>query len=485
MPDSKCIAEPLGGGLAEVEFPPRPISLFERILEASPFEELQRAAQRGRLTLKDRTVWQVNSTAHGGGVAEMLESLVPYFTAAGIRSRWLVIEGNEEFFEVTKRIHNLLHGANGDGGELGDAERRVYEQILDANEAEVLELVKAGDVVIFNDPQTAGLIKTVRRAGAHTMWRCHVGADTANDLTRAAWDFLMPYVDSADAVIFSIKDHVWDVLDESKVVIIPPSIDAFSPKNREMGESAVRAILRVAKLFDEVGQAPPSFIKADGSEGRVKREAKLVDGGNAVPAEAPVILQVSRWDGLKDPLGVVRGFACSVAIDFPESHLLLAGPEVSEVADDPEGAEVLEGVIDTVGGLPEQVRRRVHLAALPMEDDEENSAIVNALQRRADVVVQKSLAEGFGLTVSEAMWKGRPVVASGVGGIKEQIEDGISGLMVDPKNLKEFGEAVGQLLGDRRLSEEMGRNARSRVRDRFLDSTHLTSLTALAVDLIE
>ena len=186
----------------------------------------------------------------------------------------------------------------------------------------------------------------------------------------------------------------------------------------------------------------------------------------------PLLAQVSRWDRLKDPLGVLAAFAQHVR-DADKPHLILAGPDVTAVTDDPEGQEVFAEVEQAWSLLPRRIRRRVHLALLPMGDPDENAVIVNALQRRADVVAQKSLAEGFGLTVSEAMWKGRPVVASRVGGIREQIEDGHTGFLVDPYDLQAFGERVSLLLGEPDGAERIGAAAQTRVRDLFLAPRHL------------
>jgi trehalose synthase len=202
---------------------------------------------------------------------------------------------------------------------------------------------------------------------------------------------------------------------------------------------------------------------------------------HALRLDTPLVTQVSRWDRLKDPVGVLAGFAEHVHLEYEDPHLVLAGPDVSAVADDPEGAEVLAEVEAVWHTLPRAVRRRVHLALLPMDDADENAAIVNALQRRADVVVQKSLAEGFGLTVAEGMWKGRPVVASRVGGIQDQIEDGVTGLLVEPTDLAAFGERVSGLLADPHAAERMGEAAQTRVRDLFLGPRHLGEY----VDLLE
>src|SRR6185295_3018091 len=213
------------------------------------------------------------------------------------------------------------------------------------------------------------------------------------------------------------------------------------------------------------------FERLDGSVGYVQRRAQMVEE-EELGLDCPLLAQVSRWDALKDPLGVLAAFAEHVHAE-PEPHLVLAGPDVTAVADDPEGAEVLAEVEAARRDLPRDVRRRVHLALLPMEDVDENAVIVNALQRRADVVAQKSLAEGFGLTVAEAMWKGRPVVASRVGGIQDQIEAGRTGCLVAPHDLAAFGARVTELLADPHDAERLGEAAQASVRDHFLGPRHL------------
>jgi trehalose synthase len=224
-------------------------------------------------------------------------------------------------------------------------------------------------------------------------------------------------------------------------------------------------------LADEVSTYP-TFTRSDGTPGRVERRAEMLEEEPLV-ADVPLVMQVSRWDQLKDPLGVLGAFAGHVA-GRSSAHLLLVGPSTAAVADDPEGAQVLDGVRAAWHELPAPVRRRVHLCSLPMEDVEENAAIVNALQRHAGVVVQKSLAEGFGLTVAEAMWKQRPIVASRIGGIRDQIEDGRSGLLLsDPRNLDQAGAAITGLLADNDHALEIGMAAQRRVQQQFLGPHHL------------
>jgi trehalose synthase len=274
-------------------------------------------------------------------------------------------------------------------------------------------------------------------------------------------------------------------------VVVPPSIDAFSPKNQDLAPGTVQAIIRAAGLNGgdpvEGGEtvADPTFQRQDGSTGTVRRRTVFVDGQPPPPREAQLVAQISRWDRLKDPLGVMRGFADVVA-PAQDAHLIVAGPDVEAVADDPEGAEVLAECLEAWRGLPGAVKPSVHLACLPMDDPDENAAIVNALQRRADVVVQKSLAEGFGLTVTEAMWKSRPVVASGIGGIQEQIVDGHSGVLIpDPTDLRAFGKAVMSLLDDPARAEAIGATARARARDLFLGPRHLLQYLDLFIRLLE
>ncbi|HEX9234816.1 MAG TPA: glycosyltransferase, partial [Actinomycetota bacterium] len=304
-----------------------------------------------------------------------------------------------------------------------------------------------------------------------------------NDLARRAWDFLRPYVRPADVYVFSRDAYVWEGLDRDRAVTIPPSIDAFSPKNQELDPEQVRSILVTAGLFtDSRSTGRPSFIHQDGSTGLVRRGADLSAGAPAPAFDAPTVVQVSRWDRLKDPLGVIRGFVDRVA-PGSDTHLLLAGPSVQAVADDPEGAAVLAECAQAWSELPGDIAARIHLACLPMDDGEENAAIVNALQRRADVVVQKSLAEGFGLTVAEAMWKARPVVASRIGGIQDQVAEGTA-VLVDPTDLTSYGTAVRRLLDDPAGATRMGEEAQRRVRDSFLAPRHLVQYLELIQPLL-
>ena len=445
---------------------------FASVLSPGEYEALLGLVDQSRRDLHGRVIWNVNSTAKGGGVVEMLRPLLGYCRGAGVDARWAVISGQPEFFVITKRIHNHLHGFPGDGGPLGDAEREVYEQTLAANAQELMELVQPRDIVILHDPQTAGLAAAVRRTGATVMWRCHVGLDVANDHARHAWDFLRGYVLDAQVFIFSRAGFAWEGLPRDHVSVIRPSIDAFAPKNADQTPDQSRAIMVAAGMLADDVDAYPTFTRSDGSPGRVGRRAEMLEEA-PLEGDVPVVTQVSRWDQLKDPLGVLRAFTEHMP-KHGRAHLMLAGPSTAAVADDPEGSQVLDAVRAAWHELPGPVRRRVHLCSLPMEDVEENAAMVNALQRYASVVVQKSLAEGFGLTVAEAMWKQRPVVASRIGGIRDQIEDGRSGLLLsDPRDLEQAGAAISELLADRERAAQMGIAAQRRVQQQFLGPHHL------------
>lgn len=454
---------------------------FESVLTPERYAELLELIETGARELAGRVIWNVNSTARGGGVVELLRPLLGYCRGGSVDARWTVISGGPDFFRVTKRLHNHLHGFDGDGGSLSTAERRLYERTLAAAAAELVPLVHPADVVILHDPQTAGLVDPIKATGATVIWRCHVGQDRPNGAAHEAWQFLRPYVAGADAFVFSRDGHVWSGLPADRVAVIPPSIDAFSPKNRELSPREVEAILSRAGIVpDHAG--PVTYTQWDGTPGRIDRRAEMTEDQPLVLANR-LVTQVSRWDRLKDPVGVLSAFAAHIA-PASDAHLLLAGPSAESVSDDPEGVAVLGAVQQAWERLPGDVRARVHLASLPMADLEENATIVNAVQRHSTIVVQKSLAEGFGLTVAEAMWKHRPVVASAIGGIQDQIIDGVSGLLVDPRDLASFGAAVSSLLSDPARARVMGAAAHERVREVYLGPYHLAHYFTLIRHLL-
>ena len=458
----------------EVWAPPLSPERFEAVLEPSDWAEFRDTLASSAALLDGRAVWNVNSTAQGGGVAEMLRPFTSYSRGAGLDMRWMAIEGTPEFFDVTKRLHNFLHGEPGDGGELGAPEREVYEAVTLDNAEELAVTVRPHDIVLLHDPQTAGLLSRLKGCGAVVVWRCHVGAEQSNELVNAAWAFLGPYLEEADACVFSRHAYVPEWAVNRRTMVIQPSIDVFSPKNQDMDDGTVQAILGHVGLL---GAGVPrdvaaTFTRYDGSPGRVDRRCDIISTGPPPGVDTPLVTQVSRWDRLKDPMGVMLGFA-EHACDGTEAHLVLAGPNVSGVTDDPEGAAVLDEVTEAWRALPHERRARVHLACLPMTDIDENAAIVNALQRHSAIVVQKSIQEGFGLTVAEAMWKSRAVVATAVGGIRDQVTDGENGLLLDDaRDLRLFGEAVRALLDDPARRGRLGRNAHEQVRRNFLIDRH-------------
>jgi trehalose synthase len=437
-------------GLQQIEVGEAPIARFQNVVDGDVWTELADVMARERDAMRGRTVWNVNSTAKGGGVAELLAVLIPYSRGSGIDERWVVIEGDQEFFDVTKTVHNLLHGVPPQGGSLSESDRSCYERTIALNAGALQDQIRPGDVAILHDPQTAGLVPALRSRGVRVIWRSHIGVDAPNAEVREAWSFLLPYVINADAVVFSRLAYVWAGLERSRVEIIMPVIDPFAPKNHDLHDHEVASIL--------------------------DRAALRIDG--------PFVLQVARWDRLKDPAGVMRAFAEHVA-PRTGAALVLAGPAVKSVRDDPEQPEILDELTRQRQAIPAGVRQKIVLAKLPMEDVDENALMVNALQRRAAVVVQKSLAEGFGLTVAEAMWKARPVVASRVGGIEDQIEDGKSGLLVDdPRDLRAFGDAVVDLLADGAKAAAFGAEARRRVTRWFLTPRHLVAQGRLIIELM-
>lgn len=435
------------------------------------YDDLIRTADQIRGALSGHVIWNVSSTAVGGGVAEMLQVLLGYVDSLDIASRWMVITGDAEFFVITKRLHNQIHGEQA-GGPLTAADAGHYARMLAANAVELLGQIRPGDVVLLHDPQTAGLTEYLARAGALVAWRSHIGLDWENDATRGAWSFLRPNLASAQGFVFSRRQYVPRWIPDNRVALIPPSIDPFSPKNQYLDDATVRGILATIGVFDSAAPSGPAgFVRRDGAPGVVSRPAEITGDSRPGPQD-PLIVQVSRWDRLKDMAGVMAGFARYVA-PFCDGHLVLAGPSVAGVADDPEGAAVFADCLLRWRELPPTVRDRVLLVTLPLDDADENAAMVNALQRQATIIVQKSIAEGFGLTVAEGMWKARPVVGSAVGGIIDQIGPGTGILLTDPRDLVVFGSAVRRLLDNPDEARQMGHAAQQHIARDYVGDLHL------------
>ncbi|HXL89519.1 MAG TPA: glycosyltransferase [Streptosporangiaceae bacterium] len=439
----------------EVELTRRPIGALSNLLPPEQAARFEAAATRAGRELSGRTIWHVSSTAAGGGVAEMLHNLLGYFLDAGVGTRWLVLDADEQFFAITKHLHNAIHGLG--HGDFTKKDHKHYEKVMGRNP--VQDLVAAGDIVMLHDPQTAGLTEPVRAKGASVAWRSHIGRDYQTDASGHAWGFLRRYIEPADAFVFTRREYVPGWMDSEKVRLIPPSIDPLSAKNRELSVAECRDIL--GTVLSTGGGAPIADLPVDGR----------------------LVVQVSRWDRLKDMPGVMEGFRrAEPPLDV---HLVLAGPAVAGVTDDPEGAGVFAECQAVRTALPADIRDRVHLASIPMDDIDRNALIVNALQREAAIIVQNSLAEGFGLTVTEAMWKARPVVATAVGGIKDQITSERTGVLVQhPGNRDELAGALRRLLYNDILAASLGQAAHDRVRDYYLDDRQLTQTAALFESLM-
>jgi trehalose synthase len=352
--------------------------------------------------LRDIHVVNVNSTYYGGGVAELLSSLTLLMNASGIKTGWRVIEGRPDFFSVTKKMHNALQGGDIN---LTDLKVQIYEEVVFENAA---RLHLDHDVVIVHDPQPLPLIKHFRKK-APWVWRCHVDLSQPH---RDVWDYIAPLVEQYDAVVMSLPEYAQNLGTPQRFIL--PAINPFSTTNKELSE---------AEIADR-------FAHYD------------------IPTDLPLVVQVSRFDRWKDPQGVIDAF--KVARKQVDCTLVLVG---NVATDDPEGQEVFASICRCA-------EDRIRILSV------QDTALVNALQRRAAVVLQKSIREGFGLTVTEAMWKGAAVIGGNVGGIKHQIEDGVNGYLVD--NVEDTAERIVALVKDSALRERLGRQARESVRRRFL-----------------
>ncbi|MDJ0362538.1 glycosyltransferase [Rhodococcus sp. H29-C3] len=407
-------------------------------------------------------MWHINSTSAGGGVAEMLHPMIGLATALRVPARWLVIDGPPEFFEITKRIDNGVSGIAGDGGRLGEPETYLYELVSAAIADELAAYVQAGDRVVLHDPQTAGLCAAMRELGATVAWRAHNGADRANEHSVRSWEFLRRYIGSAAGLIATTDEFRPPSLDAVPYRSIAPFIDPTAPKNRALTESDVLTRLEHWGIIE--GNARPA---------RIPPGYELYREGPPPTARTPMIAQISRWDRVKDMAGVIDSFERSIA-PYTDAHLTLAGPEVTGVADDPEAADYLAHCVSRWRQLPREIRRRVQLVCLPMADMTDNALTINALQRHALIVTQKSQSEGFGLTVAEAMWKRTAVVATAVGGIRLQIPTSQQGatVAVDTPN-DAFGTNVRTLLEQPEQRRSIGEHGREHIRTHFLPDTQL------------
>jgi len=379
---------------------------YAEVIGDERYEELRALAKAAA----GRSMLHVNATAYGGGVAEILQNLVPLLRDAGVDARWAVLDAPAAFYDITKKIHNALQGMKLD---LSEDEKRLFLEVGRENASQL----ERADVILAHDPQAVALHHFTKDAGASGwVWRCHIDLTAAH---QQVWSFLRPFIEEHDASIWTMPGFVRPDL-KQKVLIQAPTIDPFSTKNREM---------------------PPA-------------EAREVVGRFRVDPDRPILLQVSRFDPWKDPLGVIDAYRV-VKKSVPEVQLVMIG---SLADDDPEGQEYLDRTTKHAGG-----DRDVFLFTnLDGVKDRE----VNAFQRAATVVIQKSLREGFGLVVAEGLWKGIPVVAGKVGGIVIQIQDGVSGYLVSSP--EECANRSISLLKDAALRKRMAAAGREHVRENFL-----------------
>jgi len=396
---------------------------YAAVTSADVIEHIQQLAA----PLKGKRVVHVNSTRIGGGVAEILAKLVPLTSELEIDATWEVIEGDREFFECSKTMHN---GLQGDRVFLGDTAAKVYQE-TNANNAERLrDTLEQADFVFIHDPQPAALLQHYPKRRGKWIWRCHIDASHP---ARHVWRYLREIVSAYDASVFSLAAFAKQL--QHPQYVIPPSIDPLSDKNVELP----------AQEIEDVRQR------------------------FGLDAERPLLVQISRFDRFKDPIGVIRAYRL-VRRSLPAVQLVLAGGGAS---DDPEGGIVLEEVRRAAESDPD-----VHVLLLPADANR----TVNALQRAADIVLQKSIREGFGLTVAEALWKGKPVIGGNVGGIRLQVINHHTGFLVDTAE----GAALRAryLLHNPKEYERMGRTARAFVRDNFLITRHLREYLTLMVALL-
>jgi trehalose synthase len=388
---------------------------YTPIVGQSIIDELRLLAEK----LTGKVIQHINSTAVGGGVAEILNRMVPLLKELGVDTRWDLIKGGQDFFAVTKKFHNVLHG------KADEVSRQDFDVFLETSQKNIEEVATYGDIVFIHDPQPIALIN--KKASNKWIWRCHI--DVSNPHPEV-WEFLERFIVNYDASVFSSPKFAQKL--PIRQFLISPSIDPLSDKNKELPEEVIHSVL------DKYG------IKND----------------------KPIILQISRFDRLKDPVGVIKTY--ELVKRYNDCQLILAG---GTAADDPEGIEVLEEVRASAHDDPD-----IHILLMPHNDLE-----VNALQRAATIILQKSLKEGFGLTVSEALWKAKPVVASNVGGIPLQITHKFSGLLCSSIDGAAF--AIKQLLNTPEYARKLGANGKEHVRNNFLLTRHLQEYMLLFLSL--
>ncbi len=457
-------------------------------LNSSVLDFIEKATQP-IASLNGSTIWMINSTAIGGGVAEMLPSQMRILRELGVSIEWLVLDANDpNFFDLTKRIHNAIHGS-GDG-KFTETDREVFEATNTANLSDALELIKDGDIVVVHDPQPmplAAMIKKQRNVAI--VWRCHIGLEEDTAITDAVWNFLSPYTDDYDHFVFSLPSYVPKSLKE-KTSIIPPAIDPLSHKNRAL------------QLHKNVGILYQSGILDDHKAILYNRYNHLVrrvmpDGSFGSPNQhnslhliyRTFVTEISRWDRLKGFKELMQAFIKMKKDNRehgdPESLeykrikmtlLVLAGPDPAFVSDDPEGEAVLKELTAQYQSVDPEMQNDIAILLMPLDNPKENALIVNALQRSSTIIVQNSIQEGFGLTATEAMWKRKPVLVSGAAGLKFQVEHDKNGkINEDPTDIGKLAETLAYMLNHPKERDKWGFNGQLRVIQNFTLFSQLIS----------
>jgi len=385
------------------------------IVGQSAIDDLQLLAKK----LEGKTIQHINSTAIGGGVAEILSRMVPLLKELGVNTTWDVIKGGAQFFEVTKKFHNALHGKK------EQICKKDFDIFLETSRKNVEELNIHGDIIFVHDPQPIVMVE--KRDNNKWIWRCHIDVSEPD---KSTWKFLYDFIIKYDASVFSAPSFSSEL--PIRQFLISPSIDPLSDKNKEL---------------------PPDII--DG-----------VLSKYGITQDKPIVTQISRFDRLKDPIGVIEMY--KKVKKYIDCQLILAG---GGATDDPEGVEVLEETKERAGKDPD-----IHILLLPQNDID-----INALQRASTVIVQKSLKEGFGLTVSEALWKAKPVVASYAGGIPLQVAHKYSGLLC--RSIDGAAFAVKQFLNSPGYAQKLGRNGHEHIKNNFLLTRHLKNYILLFLSL--
>ncbi len=383
---------------------------YEKLIGTDIIKRIREKAE----PLKNKKIFNVNATKFGGGVAEILQNMVPLMRELNLDANWEAFSASQQFFEISKRMHNALQGNK--RIKFSENDKEIF---LGQAKASFEQLKPRGDFIIIHDPQPCPIINHAVNRKGKWIWRCHIDTSDPNE---AAWDLVEPYIKMYDALIFTMKEYLPRKINKP-IFQISPSIDPFSPKNQDMDEETAKSI---------VGQ----FVKLD----------------------KPLITQVSRFDPWKDPLGVIDAF--KLAKKSTPMRLALVG---SLALDDPEGQELLAKINNYSKDDPDIIT----LSNLDGVHDRE----VNAFQRISDVILQKSIKEGFGLTVTEALWKETPVIGGNVGGIKLQIDDGINGFLVN--TIEETAEKIVYLIEHPKEAKEIGKKGRLKVKDNFLLINHL------------